>query len=124
MISLPSSLFPRSAGLTRWIEILNDGVMELLPFPATSDRAALSATPGSGNEDMPQGMLKIHRLPIAHEKGSNGGSGDDLAFTLGRRKGLVIKPFSLPPVEGDTEAQQEGLSTDTGGKATKIDIEF
>lgn len=79
------------------------------------------------HEEPPQGMLKIHRLPIFHEKGGGGGEasgfGDDLAFTLSRRKGLVIKPFSLPPVEGDSEAQQGGLETDHG-KATKVDIEF
>jgi elongator complex protein 4 len=65
-------------------------------------------------------------LPIFHEKGGGGGEssgfGDDLAFTLSRRKGLVMKPFSLPPVEGDAEAQG-GLERDHGN-ATKADIEF
>lgn len=73
-------------------------------------------------------MLKTHRLPIFHEKGGGGGensgSGDDMAFNLSRRKGMVIKPYSLPPVEGDAEAQQGGLEGDDGKKATKVDLEF
>ena len=68
-------------------------------------------------------MLKIHRLPVFHERGGGGagglGVGDDLAFTVSRRK-FVIKPFSLPPVEGDTEAQ----TGETSGKQTKIDVDF
>jgi elongator complex protein 4 len=127
MITLPLTLYPRSTGLTRWMELLNDGVLELAPFPSTA--ITTKSTPGAStvHEEPPQGMLKIHRLPIFHEKGGGGGEasghGDDLAFTLSRRKGLVIKPFSLPPVEGDSEAQQGGLEHDHG-KATKVDIEF
>lgn len=77
-------------------------------------------------------MVNLHRLPIFHEKGGGGGEGvgDDLSFTLSRRKGMVIKPFSLPPVEGDQEAadqtgEQRGLEGEEGGrKVTKKDIEF
>lgn len=125
--TLPITLHPRSSGLTRWIELLSDGVLELSPFPSTS--LATKSTPGATTvqEEPPQGMLHIHRLPIFHERGGGGGEasgfGNDLAFTLSRRKGLVIKPFSLPPVDGDSEAQQGGLETDHG-KATKVDIEF
>lgn len=108
------------------MELLSDGVLELAPFPSTT--VAVKAIPAlSAQEEPPQGMLKIHRLPVFHEKGGGGGEasgfGDDLAFTLSRRKGLVIKPFSLPPIEGDTEAQQGGIEHDHG-KATKVDIEF
>jgi elongator complex protein 4 len=126
MITLPLTLYPRSTGLTRWMELLSDGVLELAPFPSTAK--ATKAPPGAStvHEDPPQGMVKIHRLPIFHEKGGGGGEssgfGDDLAFTLSRRKGLVIKPFSLPPVEGDSEAQQ-GLEGDHG-KVNKVDLDF
>jgi len=126
VITLPLTLYPRSTGLTRWMELLSDGVLELAPFPATA--IATKAPPGVStvHEEPPQGMLKIHRLPVFHEKGGGGGEssgfGDDLAFTLSRRQGLVIKPFSLPPVEGDSDAVQ-GLEGDHG-KATKVDIEF
>jgi elongator complex protein 4 len=127
MITLPLTLYPRSMGLARWMELLSDGVLELAPFPSSA--IATKSAPGASTvyEEPPQGMLKIHRLPIFHEKGGGGGEasgfGDDLAFTLSRRKGLVIKPFSLPPVEGDSEAQQGGHEHDHG-KATKVDIEF
>jgi elongator complex protein 4 len=129
IISIPLTLYPRSTGLTRWMELLSDGVLELSPFPSSA--LATKAAPGAAtvHEEPPQGMLKIHRLPIFHEKGGGGGEasgfGDDLAFTLSRRKGLVIKPYSLPPVEGDAEGQQGGM--DHGhdhGKATKVDIDF
>ena len=122
--TLPLSLYSRSTGLTRWMELLSDGVLELAPFPSTA--VATKSNPTSTiQEEPPQGMLKIHRLPIFHEKGGGESSSfeTDLAFTLSRRKGLVIKPFSLPPVEGDSEAQQGGLEHDHG-KATKVDIEF
>ncbi len=33
MITLPLSLYPRSSGLVRWMELLSDGVIELSPFP-------------------------------------------------------------------------------------------
>lgn len=127
IITLPLSLYPRTTGLTRWMELLSDGVLELASFPSTA--LATKAAPGAATsqEEPPQGMFKIHHLPVFHEKGGGGGEasgfGDDLAFTLSRRKGLVIKPFSLPPVEGDSETQQGGLESDHG-KAAKVDIEF
>ncbi|OJD24274.1 hypothetical protein ACJ73_04366 [Blastomyces percursus] len=123
MITLSLSLYPRASGLTRWIELLSDGVIELAPFPHLSD-ASPSATSGAATEqeEPPQGMLKIHRLPVLHERGGGGGDsslGDDWAFTLSRRK-FAIKPFSLPPVEGNNEAQQGGAS----GGTSKEDLEF
>lgn len=128
LITIPLTLYPRSAGLTRWIELLSDGVLELVPFPSSSVAAKAPSAASTVHEEPPQGMLRVHRLPIFHEKGGGGGEasgfGDDLAFTLSRRKGMVIKPFSLPPVEGDMEAQHIGLESEDGKKATKVDIEF
>lgn len=121
MASLPLSLYPRSSGIVRWMELLNDGVMELSPFPHSSD-VEFSSKPGSGAaEDPPQGLLRIHRLPVLHDRGSGTVStGDDWAFNLSRRK-FSIQPFSLPPVEGDTEAQQ---GADVQQKSTKADLDF
>ncbi|KAH8808904.1 Elongator complex protein 4 [Xylogone sp. PMI_703] len=128
MITLPLTLYPRHSGLTRWMELLNDGVLELAPFPVTT--IPTKATLGDSNtqEEPPQGMLNVHRLPIFHENGGGGGElsrlGDDLAFTLSRRKGLVLKPYSLPPVATE-EAQHGATHDDHGhGKSNKADIEF
>lgn len=122
MLTLPLSLYPRSTGLVRWIELLCDGVLELAPFPHSTDiEPPLTTSSGSGKaEEKPQGMLKIHKLPVLTEKGGGGGGGDDLAYSLSRKR-FVIKPFSLPPVEGDQEAQKGEAE---GGKVGKGDIEF
>ena len=126
IISLPLTLYPRSAGLVCWMELLSDGVIELVPFPHIIDMGPSLTTSGAATAEAekPQGMVKVHCLPIFHERGGGGpggtGVGDDLAFTVSRR-GFVIKPFSLPPVEGDTGAQRGEITT---GKATKVDIDF
>ncbi|KAI2846603.1 hypothetical protein CBS147482_3451 [Aspergillus niger] len=121
MITLPLSLFPRATGLVRWMELLSDGVIELCPFPHSSDALATSGA-ATSQEEPPQGMLKVHRLPVLHERG--GGSdqniGQDWAFTLSRKK-FEIKPFSLPPAEGDKEGQDAAV---TGGMPKKADLEF
>ncbi|KAF3483096.1 uncharacterized protein GIQ15_02420 [Arthroderma uncinatum] len=122
MITLPISLYPRSSGLVRWIELLSDGVIELAPFPHTLDASSLASSGAATNqEEPPQGMLKVHRLPILHERGGgmDKNVGEDWAFTLSRRK-FAIKPFSLPPVDGDNDAQQHDASS--GPK--KADLEF
>lgn len=123
VVTLPLSLHPRSTGLVRWMELLSDGVLELSPFPHAMDASNVLASSGTAtsNEEQPQGMLKVHSLPVFHERGGGGGGslglGDDLAFTLSRRK-FSIRPFSLPPLEGDTEAQKGA------GESRKADIEF
>lgn len=120
MMTLPLMLYPRSTGLSRWMELLSDGVIELSPFPNSDlDGPSKSSGAATAQEEKPQGMVKVHSLPVFSEKGGGGASGDDLAFTVSRRK-FVIKPFNLPPVEGDTEAQKgEG-----DGKPTKVEIDF
>lgn len=118
LLSLPLSLYPRTTGLVSWIEHLCDGVIELAPFPHSID----IEPPGSGvgkNEEKTQGLVKVHRLPVLSEKGGGGGGGDDLAFSLSRKR-FVIKPYNLPPVEGDGEAQKGEAE---GGKM-KVDIDF
>lgn len=125
MITLPLTLYPRSTGLVRWMEILSDGVLELTPFPHSTETGPSITTSGAATtqEEKPQGMVKVHRLPVFHENGrgcgAGAGGGDDMAFTVTRRK-FAIKPFSLPPVEGDTDAQ----SGEVGVGGTKADLEF
>lgn len=130
MISLPLSLYSRHTALIRLAETLCDGVLELTPFPHLMDASNNLAESGgarSGVDEQPQGMFKIHKLPVVTEHGGGVREGDDLAFTVSRRR-FVIKPFSLPPVEGDTEAQEQRAQTGGEGgalgKATKVDIEF
>ena len=124
MITLPLELYPRSSGLVRWAEILSDGVIELTPFPHLMDagNASSESSGAKGSEEQPQGMVKVHKIPINTERGEGGAGagnsmGEDLAFTVSRRK-FVIKPFSLPPVEGDQDAQKEA------GALTAKEIEF
>ena len=128
IITLPLDLYPRSSGLVRWAEILSDGVVELTPFPHLMDASnnLAEGVAGSGGawstEEQPQGMVEVHKLPINTERGEGGAGagnsmGENLAFTVSRRK-FVIKPFSLPPLEGDQEAQKEG------GSLTGNDVEF
>ena len=125
MITLPLTLYPRSTGLVRWMEILSDGVLELTPFPHPTEIEPSITTSGAATaqEDKPQGMVKMHRLPVFHETGRGGGvgacGGDDLAFTVSR-KNFSIKPFRLPPVGEDTDGQSVGVGV--GG--TKADLEF
>ncbi|KAM5454846.1 Elongator subunit elp4 [Microsporum audouinii] len=122
MVTLPISLYPRSSGLVRWIELLSDGVIELAPFPHTLDANSLASSGAATNqEEPPQGMLKLHRLPVLHERGGgmDKNVGEDWAFTLSRRK-FAIKPFSLPPIDGDNGAQQH----DTTSGPKKADLEF
>ncbi len=155
LVSLPLALHPRAAGLTRWLEILSDGVLELVPLPPGSALSAVAqqqqpqqqgpppssgADKAGGGEDKDnsgkssksnsksksksksksndddhkiQGMLRVHALPVFDEKG--GGSHEahaarceDQSFGLSRSRGLVIRPFSLPPVLGDDEHAREG----------------
>lgn len=130
MLTLPLSLYNRHTALVRWAESLSDGVLELTPFPHLMDASNSLAESGgarSGVDEQPQGMFKIHKLPVLTDRGGGVREGDDLAFTVSRRR-FVIKTFSLPPAEGDTEAQQASGAKPNGeaalGKATKVDIEF
>ncbi len=128
MITLPLSLYPRSSGLVRWMEIVSDGVLELAPFPYSHAQMLAQSAGTTKDEEKPQGMFAVHKLPIYHEKGGGSGAddlGEDMAFTLSRRKFVVAK-FSLPPLEGDTEAQEAAVREAAGGNAMpkKADLEF
>ena len=142
MINLPIELFPRSSALVRWIELLSDGVIELSPFLYQNDAAGMAATSAAATakEEPPQGLIKLHRLPVLQERGGGGAGtgiggggrfnlGEDLAFVASRRS-FTIKPFHLPPIDGEGEGGGRG---DSDGKAAshehglggkKEDLEF
>ncbi|KAK3318575.1 Elongator complex protein 4 [Apodospora peruviana] len=116
LITLPTSLFPRSSGLVRWMELLCDGVVELIPLPATPAAATPSSSDKKyGRTESPQGFLRVHSLPIYHEKGGGGAESghfrENLSFSLSASKGLLIKPYSLPPMEEDEEPKEKSSGT-------------
>ncbi|KAK6436372.1 Elongator subunit elp4 [Oleoguttula sp. CCFEE 5521] len=122
MLTIPLTLYPRNTALVRTLEMLADCVLEVTPFPHQSDEAQSAGDGKSAKEERPQGLVKVLKLPLATERGEGGAGagnsiGEDLAFTLSRRK-FAIAEFSLPPVEGDQEAQKEA------GKVTAKDVEF
>lgn len=120
MVTFPVSLFPRSAGLTRWIELLSDGVLELVPL-----QQQIQAAQNPTAEEKSQGLLQVHSLPIFHEKG--GGMDDswrreELSFRLSASSGLIITPFSLPPI-GEEENQAKDVNASEESKKAKS-LEF
>ncbi|KAF2473845.1 PAXNEB-domain-containing protein [Lindgomyces ingoldianus] len=127
LITIPLSLYPRSVGLVRWMEIISDGVLELSPFPYDPTQPLSVSGAATQGEEKPQGLLVVHKLPVFHEKGGGGGAhglGEDFSFTVSRRK-FVISKFSLPPVEGDRKAQ-EAAATEThgGGMPSKAELDM
>jgi elongator complex protein 4 len=137
LISIPLSLHPRSAGLVRMAEHVCDAVVELTPFPHSTNLEPATAALGKGGgggagggggggeaweeQKEPQGLVALHKLPVISDRGAGLGvaGADDLAFTVSRRR-FVIGAFALPPVQADDrEAQAEG-----GTRTTKADLEF
>ncbi|KAF2459243.1 Elongator complex protein 4 [Lineolata rhizophorae] len=127
VISLPLALHPRTTGITRWSELLSDGVVELAPFPHLIHALGLSASGTKSSDEKPQGMFRVWRLPVWHERGGGCGGagsllGEDLAFTLTRRS-FKIKPYNLPPVEGDEDARRADNVGSAGGSGGSNDTD-
>ncbi|KAF6813289.1 paxneb protein [Colletotrichum plurivorum] len=105
-VSFSTSLYPRSTGFAKWMELLCDGVLELVPM-----HRQVHIQPQVKSEDMVQGMLRVHNLPIYHERGGGlegHSSRENLSFRLSSSDGLVFKPYSLPPVVD--EKKNEGTN--------------
>lgn len=115
LITLQSSLFPRANGVTRWIELLSDGVLEMIPLPPKLGAAPPSSSGASKNQDQSQGILRVHSLPVYHEKGGGGAESnhfrEDLSFHMSSTKGLVIQPYVLPPMEEEDHKEKTPAST-------------
>ncbi|KAI0409503.1 PAXNEB-domain-containing protein [Xylaria palmicola] len=112
LLTLPLSLYPRTTGLTRWMELLCDGVLEFIPLQSTTIHKPPPSSKGDSKDDEKvQGLVKVHSLPIFHEKGGGSHSAlDDQSFSLSRSRGLIIKPFYLPPADGDENEPKAGES--------------
>ncbi|KAG7287803.1 hypothetical protein NEMBOFW57_007318 [Staphylotrichum longicolle] len=135
LLTLPTSLYPRTSGLVRWMELLCDGVLELIPLPAnpgappppkpssSSSSGPGGAGGGAEKSDQVQGLLRVHTLPVYHEKGGGGAGAssfrETLGFSLSASRGLVIRPYSLPPLE-----EEDGGEREKGGGGGKEGIEF
>ncbi len=120
MISMHTDLYPRHSGLVRWMERMCDGVIELAVLPARP-----MSTLGDELEDPDpiQGMVNVYKMPVYHDKVFPTAAelecfAGDRAFSLSASKGLVIKPYSLPPVE---DTQSKGKSP---ASATKEGLDF
>lgn len=127
MISWPLALYPRTLPLTRWVETLLDGVILLQPFPHAYSIESEPTTPTSGgnakDDEKMQGLLKVLKAPVLSERGVGVGglgvgNGEDMAFAVGRKR-FIIRPFHLPPVEGEEET-----ATTAEEKKKAKDLEF
>lgn len=115
LITLPVTLFPRNNGVTRWVELLSDGVLEMIPLPPKLGAAQPSPNSESKVQEHSQGILRVHSLPVFHEKGGGGAENhhfrEDLSFHLSGTKGLVIQPYVLPPMEEEDHKEKSPAST-------------
>ncbi|KAF2188084.1 paxneb superfamily protein-like protein [Zopfia rhizophila CBS 207.26] len=124
LLTIPLSLYPRTSGVVRWMEILSDGVFELLPFPHNPFDPLSTSGAATRGEERPQGLFMVHKVPVWNERGgAGGGLGEDLAFTVSRRK-FLVQNFSLPPIEGDREAQEGAAAAGGSGIPNKTGLEF
>ncbi|KAI1302760.1 Elongator complex protein 4 [Xylaria venustula] len=112
VLTSPLSLYPRTTGLTRWMELLCDGVLEFIPLQSTTiHKPPPSSKSEKKDDEKVQGLIKVHSLPIFHEKGGGSHSAlDDQSFSLSRSRGLIIKPFYLPPADSDENEPKPGDS--------------
>lgn len=106
MVSMPLDLYPRASQTSTWMEILLDGVIELLPLP-----------PDPSDRDGPQGLLKIHKVPQLQRLSME----VDLSFRVSR-KNFTIEAWSLPALAEEEPREGGGQLKDV--RATTVDISF
>jgi len=108
-------------------------VIELVPVPALMERAHQAASTSKGHEDIPMGLVRVWKVPdrrFGMSDAGGGASGENLAFTVTRRR-FGIGLFTLPPAEEEGEGEREvnkGAlgSEESDGKQRKVkmDIDF
>ena len=68
-----------------------------------------------------QGLIDVHKLPILSERGLSVGSGEDMAFAMGRKR-FVVRPFYLPPLEGEESNVGQGQGGGLGAKGKELEF--
>ncbi|KAJ6443116.1 paxneb protein [Purpureocillium lavendulum] len=99
------------------MELLSDGVIELVPLRHLSH----------AEKEKAQGMLRVHGLPVFHEKGGGLEGGwikQDMSFKLSASSGLIITPYSLPPVGEGGDIQTPGTPTSGVDAPKSASLEF
>ncbi len=99
------------------MELLSDGVIELVPLQHRNQE----------DKDKAQGMLRVHSLPVFHEKGGGLEGGwvrQDMSFKLSASSGMVITPYSLPPVGDDGGSQASGMPSPAADTPGSQSLEF
>lgn len=131
MVSMSTSLYSHDNECVFRLETLCDNIVELIPLPPgppsamtasnKPTKASFGTDKGSPADKM-QGWFKVHKLQVYSELGG-GGTGaqgkpltENLCFSVSGHKGLVVTPYSLPPIE------EMGPKEKTESK--KDDIEF
>ena len=117
------------------MEHLCDGVMEMLPIrgPITLSKQLPDHKGRKNNKEEEeqqqiQGFFKVHTLPVFHERGGGGAEGhatwENWAFSLSARRGLVIMPYALPPVEDEDQKEKERTEKKKkkGGKGDEMEF--
>lgn len=102
------------------MELLSDGVIELVSFPHLAN-----INHGADREGSAQGLLRVHSLPVFHERGgglANSCLGEDKSFRLSASSGIVIMPFSLPPVGDEDNSARPPEAPES--KVQKQSLEF
>ncbi|CAK7198171.1 Elongator subunit elp4 [Sporothrix eucalyptigena] len=121
MLSLSTTLYERDNEYVRQLEELCDSIIELIPLPpgppsAVAKNAGPSSNSSSSHDKSPadkmQGWLKVHKLQIYSEFGDAPPSQgaplrENLCFSVSRSKGLVVEPYSLPPIEDDNNQEKK-----------------
>ncbi|KAL1902268.1 Elongator subunit elp4 [Sporothrix stenoceras] len=123
VLSLSTTLYERHNEYIRQLENLCDNVVELVPLPpgrpAEVSKNASFSSPGINKSPAAkmQGWFKVHKLQLYSEIGCIGSSPqgkslrENLCFSLSGSKGLVVDPYSLPPIEDDNGKEKSPAST-------------
>jgi elongator complex protein 4 len=125
MLSLSTTLYERHNEYVRQLENLCDNIIELVPLPPGPPLAATtrgsSSSSSSHSDKSPaakmQGWFKVHKLQLYSEIGGAGATAqgkslrENLCFSVSGSKGLVVDPYSLPPIEDENGKEKSPAST-------------